>query len=74
MGLDVTFLGHSAFLLSDGTTKVAIDPFLTGNPKASMSADEVECDAIVLTHGHADHVGDTIPIAKTQQRDGLRRV
>ncbi len=64
MGMRITFLGHSAFLLSDGTHAVAIDPFLTGNPSASAAPDEITCEAIVLTHGHADHVGDTIAIAR----------
>ncbi len=64
MGLTITFLGHAGFLLSDGSHTLAIDPFLTGNPTAAMKADEVECDAIALTHGHADHFGDTMSIAK----------
>ncbi|MEK6250111.1 MAG: metal-dependent hydrolase, partial [Planctomycetales bacterium] len=41
-----------------------IDPFLTENPMAAMSASEVEADYIILSHGHADHVGDTIEIAQ----------
>ena len=41
-----------------------IDPFLTGNPKAAIAADDVSATAILLTHGHGDHVGDTVPIAK----------
>ena len=64
MTAHLTFLGHSCFLLSDGETRVIIDPFLTGNPVAAMTADEVECDHIALTHGHADHFGDTIALAK----------
>jgi L-ascorbate metabolism protein UlaG (beta-lactamase superfamily) len=43
---------------------VLTDPFLTGNPLAAASADEVEPDAILLTHGHGDHLGDTVDIAK----------
>jgi L-ascorbate metabolism protein UlaG (beta-lactamase superfamily) len=43
---------------------VLIDPFLTGNPKAAASADDIAADAILLTHGHADHIGDTVAIAK----------
>ncbi|MEE8192395.1 MAG: metal-dependent hydrolase [Gemmatimonadales bacterium] len=64
MGISITFLGHAGFLLSDGTHTVAIDPFLTGNPVATMKPDEVKCQSIVLTHGHADHLGDTVAIAK----------
>ena len=41
-----------------------IDPFLTGNPKAAATADEVDATTILLTHGHGDHVGDTVAIAK----------
>ena len=62
--MEIQYLGHSAFRLSDGSVNVLVDPFLTGNPKAAVSADEVEADVILLTHGHADHYGDTIDIAK----------
>ncbi len=64
MPVTITFFGHSGFLVSDGSTAVAIDPFLTGNPVATMTPEEVQCDAICLTHGHADHFGDTLDIAK----------
>jgi L-ascorbate metabolism protein UlaG (beta-lactamase superfamily) len=62
--MDIRFLGHAAFELSDGDTRVLIDPFLTGNPKAAVSADEVDPTHIFLTHGHADHFGDTVDLAK----------
>jgi L-ascorbate metabolism protein UlaG (beta-lactamase superfamily) len=62
--MEVRFLGHSCFELSAGDTRVLIDPFLTGNPKAAVSADDVNPTAILLTHGHGDHFGDTVEIAK----------
>jgi L-ascorbate metabolism protein UlaG (beta-lactamase superfamily) len=62
--MDIRFLGHAAFELTEGDTRVLIDPFLTGNPKAAVSADELEPTHIFLTHGHSDHIGDTVDIAK----------
>jgi L-ascorbate metabolism protein UlaG (beta-lactamase superfamily) len=62
--MDIRFLGHSAFELTEGDTRILIDPFLTGNPKAAVSAEELEPTHIFLTHGHADHIGDTVDIAK----------
>jgi L-ascorbate metabolism protein UlaG (beta-lactamase superfamily) len=61
---EVRFLGHACFTLSDGDTTVLIDPFLTGNPKAAIAADDVPATTILLTHGHSDHIGDTVSIAK----------
>jgi L-ascorbate metabolism protein UlaG (beta-lactamase superfamily) len=62
--MDIRFLGHAAFALEHDGTTLLIDPFLTGNPKAAASADEVAADVILLTHGHGDHYGDTVAIAK----------
>jgi L-ascorbate metabolism protein UlaG (beta-lactamase superfamily) len=62
--MDIRFLGHACFTLSDGDTTVLIDPFLSGNPKAAISAQDVSATAILLTHGHGDHFGDTVEIAK----------
>ena len=59
-----TYYGHATFLLDDGTSKVLTDPFLTGNPLAAIQADEAECDYILLTHAHGDHLGDAPAIAK----------
>jgi L-ascorbate metabolism protein UlaG (beta-lactamase superfamily) len=62
--MQIRFLGHAAFELSDGRHTVLIDPFLTGNPKAAVAAEELGADAILLSHGHVDHLGDTVAIAK----------
>ena len=64
MAVDVRFLGHAAFHLSGAGADVLVDPFLTGNPKAAASASEVPADVILVTHGHGDHLGDTVDIAK----------
>jgi L-ascorbate metabolism protein UlaG (beta-lactamase superfamily) len=62
--MEVRFLGHACFELADGDATVLIDPFLSGNPKATISADDAVATTILLTHGHSDHIGDTVPIAK----------
>ena len=62
--MDIRFLGHACFELTDGNTRVLIDPFLTGNPKAAAAADDLEPTHIFLTHGHGDHYGDIESIAK----------
>jgi L-ascorbate metabolism protein UlaG (beta-lactamase superfamily) len=62
--MDIRFLGHACFTLSDGDATVLIDPFLTGNPKGAIAAEDVTATDILLTHGHADHIGDAVAIAK----------
>jgi L-ascorbate metabolism protein UlaG (beta-lactamase superfamily) len=62
--LEVRYLGHSALLISDGTTRIVVDPFLTGNPKAALAANQVTTDLIVLTHAHGDHYGDSVAISQ----------
>jgi L-ascorbate metabolism protein UlaG (beta-lactamase superfamily) len=64
MAVDIRFLGHSAVELTSGDTTVLVDPFITGNPKATVEASELEPTHILLTHGHQDHYGDIIDIAK----------
>jgi L-ascorbate metabolism protein UlaG (beta-lactamase superfamily) len=61
--MDIRYLGHSAFEITEGDTTVLVDPFITGNPKAVTSAEDHAPDVILLTHGHVDHYGDTIDIA-----------
>jgi L-ascorbate metabolism protein UlaG (beta-lactamase superfamily) len=62
--MDIRFLGHACFELSDGDTRVLVDPFLSGNPKAAVGPDDVDPTHIFLTHGHGDHYGDVEAIAK----------
>lgn len=62
--MKITWFGHSAFRLDFADKVVLIDPFLTGNPAATATPDQFSPKAILLTHAHSDHVGDTIAIAK----------
>jgi L-ascorbate metabolism protein UlaG (beta-lactamase superfamily) len=63
--MEIKFHGHSCFELSEGGTTVLVDPFLKpNNPSAVATADEVEPTHIALSHGHADHVADAVPVAK----------
>ena len=65
MATTLTWLGHAAFRLdTEAGTRVYVDPFLSGNPKAAVDAAELEPTHVFLTHGHADHIGDTVDIAK----------
>ncbi|MDD2553689.1 MAG: metal-dependent hydrolase [Desulfotomaculaceae bacterium] len=61
--MKITFLGHAGFLI-EGSKKIAIDPFLTGNPAAKNNPKDIKADLILVSHGHGDHLGDTIEIAK----------
>jgi L-ascorbate metabolism protein UlaG (beta-lactamase superfamily) len=64
MAVDIRFLGHACFELKAGDTTVLIDPFLSQNPRAAAQPGELEPDVVLLTHGHFDHIGDTVDIAK----------
>jgi len=62
--MDIRWLGHSCFELSDGTARVLIDPFLKPNsPTAPVTGEEVEPTHILLSHGHADHIADAVGVA-----------
>lgn len=62
--MKVTWFGHSCCRIEGGGARILIDPFFTGNPLATTSADQIDADFITVTHGHADHYGDTTQIAK----------
>ncbi len=60
----VTFHGHSCFMVEGGGKRILIDPFLSDNPQATVRADDIACDFIIITHAHGDHFGDALAIAK----------
>jgi L-ascorbate metabolism protein UlaG (beta-lactamase superfamily) len=63
--MEIKFHGQSCFELSEGETTLLIDPFLKpNNPAAVATAEEVEPTHIALSHGHADHMADAVPVAK----------
>jgi L-ascorbate metabolism protein UlaG (beta-lactamase superfamily) len=63
--MEIRYLGHSTFELSEGDATVLVDPFLKpNNPAATVTADELEPTHILITHGHADHMADAVPLAK----------
>ncbi|GAA4463553.1 metal-dependent hydrolase [Nemorincola caseinilytica] len=61
-----TYYGHSCFLVETGGKKILFDPFITGNELAAgiVDPDKIEADVILVSHGHGDHVGDLVSIAK----------
>ncbi len=61
---ELTFHGHACFSLSDGSHSLLFDPFISGNPGATVSAEDVHADYVLLTHGHVDHILDALPIAE----------
>jgi L-ascorbate metabolism protein UlaG (beta-lactamase superfamily) len=64
MATRVRWLGHACLLFETDGKHVLIDPFLTGNPLAAVKAAEVPADFILVSHGHGDHLGDTVTIAQ----------
>jgi L-ascorbate metabolism protein UlaG (beta-lactamase superfamily) len=60
----LSYLGHDVFILEHEDTHIIFDPFLAGNPKATKKPEEIKVDYVFLTHGHDDHLGEGISIAK----------
>jgi L-ascorbate metabolism protein UlaG (beta-lactamase superfamily) len=64
MAVTLTWYGHATLGLEVNGCRILVDPFFSGNPTATVSADKVAADYILVSHGHGDHIGDTVPIAK----------
>lgn len=64
MPFTLTWLGHAALQLEIAGKRLLVDPFLRENPAAEVDPDQVDADYILISHGHNDHVGDAVEIAK----------
>ena len=64
MAIKITWYSHACFLIATDQTKLLIDPFISDNPLSPQKADQMEADYILVSHGHGDHLGDTVNIAK----------
>ena len=64
MATRVRWLGHACLYIESDGQRLLIDPFFTGNPAAPIKASEAEADFILVSHGHGDHVGDAVALAK----------
>lgn len=64
MGFKFVWYGHATLGFESGGKMVVVDPFFSGNPAAGVSADQVNPDFILVSHGHGDHVGDAVAISK----------
>jgi L-ascorbate metabolism protein UlaG (beta-lactamase superfamily) len=63
--MDLTYLGHACFLIEgESGKKIIIDPFIKNNPLTPVKADDIKVDLIVVTHGHFDHLGDAVELAR----------
>jgi L-ascorbate metabolism protein UlaG (beta-lactamase superfamily) len=69
MSTRLTWYSHACFLIETGGKRLLTDPFLSGNPLAPVQADDVRPDVVLVSHGHGDHLGDTVEIA--QRTDAL---
>lgn len=64
MAITHTWFGHATQMLDVNGTQLLIDPFFSGNPAAPITAAEARADFILVSHGHGDHVGDAVAIAR----------
>ncbi|NLT94625.1 MAG: metal-dependent hydrolase [Clostridia bacterium] len=62
--MEIGFHGHACFSLASKDKRIIIDPFIKGNPLAKINWEQVEADAVLVTHGHGDHLGDALQIAE----------
>jgi L-ascorbate metabolism protein UlaG (beta-lactamase superfamily) len=62
--MKVSFHGHAVVKVETNGKTILIDPFITGNELTDLKVEDVKPDVIILTHGHNDHVGDTVELAK----------
>ena len=64
MPIKVTWFSHACFLIETDKARLLVDPFITDNPLSPVKAADIQVDYIFVSHGHGDHVGDSVPIAK----------
>jgi L-ascorbate metabolism protein UlaG (beta-lactamase superfamily) len=64
MPVRLSYCGHSCFEIEGGGATLLVDPFLTGNPRATMRAEEARADYVLVSHAHGDHLGDAVEIAR----------
>jgi L-ascorbate metabolism protein UlaG (beta-lactamase superfamily) len=64
MSIKLTWYSHACVLIQTGGTSLLVDPFLSGNPLAPIEVGQVPADFIFVSHGHGDHLGDTVEIAQ----------
>jgi len=64
MSEKITWYGHATMGIDTAGFRVLVDPFFSGNPAASNSAADIPADFILVSHGHGDHIGDTVEIAR----------
>lgn len=62
--MKLTYFGHSCFLVETSKARLLLDPFLNDNPKSPVKTSQVQCDYVLVSHGHEDHSGDALEVAK----------